>query len=50
MFNWQEYYVLARKLLSQADSLPHDEAPQKEAMLRSATNYLFMQADPQAEI
>ena len=44
MFNWQEYYVLARKLLSQADSLPHDEAPQKEAMLRSAGSRAYYAA------
>jgi hypothetical protein len=44
MFNWREYYVLARKLLSQADSLPHDEAPQKEAMLRSAGSRAYYAA------
>jgi len=38
IFDWQEYYLLARVLLSQADSSPH-----KEAMLRSAVSRAIMQ-------
>jgi len=39
MFDWQEYYLLARELLSQADSSPH-----KEAMLRSAVSRAYYAA------
>jgi hypothetical protein len=39
MFNWQDYYLLARELLSQADS-----SPIKEAMLRSAVSRAYYAA------
>jgi uncharacterized protein (UPF0332 family) len=39
MFDWQEYYLLAAELLSQADSSPH-----KEAMLRSAVSRAYYAA------
>jgi uncharacterized protein (UPF0332 family) len=38
-FDWQEYYLLARVLLSQAES-----SPQKEAMLRSAVSRAYYAA------
>lgn len=38
-FDWQEYYLLARVLLSQADDSPH-----KEAMLRSAVSRAYYAA------
>src|SRR6266852_626397 len=44
MFNWREYYSLARKQLSQADSIPKDETPQKEAVLRSAASRAYYAA------
>ncbi len=39
MFDWQEYYLLAGELLSQADN-----NPRKEAMLRSAVSRAYYAA------
>jgi len=39
MFDWQEYYLLAGELLSQADS-----SPRKEAMFRSAVSRAYYAA------
>ncbi len=44
MFDWQEYYWLARDLLSLADSLPKGKRPRKEAMLRSAISRAYYAA------
>lgn len=39
MFDWQDYYLLARELLSQADRAPH-----KEAVLRTAVSRAYYAA------
>jgi hypothetical protein len=44
MFDWLEYYSFAKKQLLRADSLCEDEAPQKEAMLRSAGSRAYYAA------
>src|SRR5260370_1832239 len=48
MFDWKEYHVLGRKLVSQANDLPQEEKPQKEAMFRSAVSRAYYAAYNQA--
>jgi uncharacterized protein (UPF0332 family) len=44
MFDWREYYSLARKQISQAENMSNDEAAQKEALLRSAASRAYYAA------
>jgi uncharacterized protein (UPF0332 family) len=44
MFDWHEYYRLARNLLSLAESISKENMPRKEAILRSAISRAYYAA------